>query len=117
MVDKIPIFEWFLSSGDVLITVDTTFDGVDIPAHLNRQDSIDFILGATPTPKLSTETGGVKVPMRFSGALYSCYFPWGSIVQMSSQDAVIQFRSAPFAKDVKPSRNMKKTKPNLRLVK
>ncbi|MBF0169967.1 MAG: hypothetical protein HQK87_02580, partial [Nitrospinae bacterium] len=52
-----------------------------------------FIFGAVPTPHLAIDDWGISSPMRFSGNLYTCRFPWGAIQQLSSQDAVIQFRN------------------------
>lgn len=130
-MNKLPIFEWFASQGDVLVTVNTQFENVDIPGHLKRQELVDFILGETPTPKMSVDEHGVHAPMRFSGALFNCYFPWNSVVQMSSEDAVIQFRNttepdAPAKKESsagsgkvakRSNPENRKERPNLRLIK
>lgn len=121
-MSKLPIFEWFLSRGDVLISVNTRVDAVDVPPHLKRQEIVDFILGAVPTPKLSTGPEGIDASMRFAGKVYSCHFPWDSILQMSGHDAVIQFRN-PLMEETPPEnknrekQGQKKTRPNLRVIK
>ena len=126
-VNKVPVFEWFYGHGDVLVSVNTALDNVDVPVTLKRQEVVDFILGAAPTPKLSFNEEGIKTPMRFSGKLHECYFPWESIVQMSSQDAVIQFRNkhadiekaatASATKQAKTKKAKKAGRANLRIVK
>jgi len=121
-LSKLPVFEWFFNQGDVLITVNTHVDQVDIPPNLRNQEIVDFILGPTPTPKMTMDERGVTASMRFSGALYACYFPWTAIIQMSGQDAVIQFRNplqagekSRGALDEETSQGKKRA--NLRLVK
>ncbi|VAX24315.1 hypothetical protein MNBD_NITROSPINAE02-123 [hydrothermal vent metagenome] len=121
-MDKLPIFEWFLEYGDVLITVSAKLDSVDIPQHLKEQDVVDFILGPAPTPKMVIEKKGVKTPMRFSGAIHNCFFPWESIIQMSAQDAVIQFRNTDGVpkhvnQNKEPQLKPKKDKTHLRIIK
>ncbi len=92
-MNKLPVFEWFFPLGDIMVTVNTRVEGVDIPPKLRQQEIVDFILGEIPTPKLKTDKNGITAPMRFSSSLYSCYFPWNSIIQMSGPDAVMQFRN------------------------
>ncbi|VAX18854.1 hypothetical protein MNBD_NITROSPINAE01-1709 [hydrothermal vent metagenome] len=125
-MNKVPVFEWFYTQGDLLVTVTTALESVDVPANLKRQEVVDFILGAVPTPKLSFDEIGIKTPMRFSGKLHNCYFSWESIIQMSSQDAVIQFRNKHAEKEVdmaqqsvKPAAGTTKKpgRANLRVVK
>ena len=120
-MDKIPILDWFLDYGDVLVTIDTKVVTVDIPAHLRDQEVVDFILGATPTPKMEVDKSGIRTPMRFSGVVHHCFFPWEAVLQMSAQDAVIQFRNAhnqPEPNKAPPSNKApKKDKTHLRVVK
>ncbi len=121
MMNKLAIFEWFYSTGDVLITLNTHADGLDIPPNLRSQEMVDFILGEIPTPKITADAHGISTPMRFSGSLYNCYFPWSAIVQMSGQDAVIQFRNPDLSKASQPEkapieRPAGKKRANLRLV-
>lgn len=120
-MNKLPIFEWFFALGDVLVTVNTRSEGVDIPKTLDQQEMVDFIFGENPTPKVEADEYGVSAPMRFSGSLYPCYFPWSSIVQMSGRDAVIQFRNAETSSEAetpaKPEKHAKKNRGNLRIVK
>jgi len=92
-LNKLPIFEWFYPQGDVMVTVNTNITGVDIPSDLRQQEIVDFVLGDKPTPKLTADGVGISAPMRFSGSLYSCYFPWDCVMQMSGQEAVMQFRN------------------------
>jgi len=111
-----------MDKGDVLISVSTNVSGVDIPAHLRKQEIVDFVLGATPTPKMSANDDGIEAAMRFAGDVYPCHFPWDSVLQMSGHDAVIQFRNNSHAEEAHGSaarkKNVqKKAKPNLRLVK
>tara|TARA_B100000959_G_scaffold123970_1_gene130155 strand:- start:46136 stop:46525 length:390 start_codon:yes stop_codon:yes gene_type:complete len=126
--NRLPLFDWFYAQGDVLVTVSLNTEGVEVPKDLRQEEFADFVLGESPTPKLIADDVGVSASMRFSGALYSCYFPWTSIVQMSGTDAAVQFRN-PLLTDTPPdskemhkchNRNQhsrKKSKPNLRLVK
>ena len=120
-LSKLPVFEWFYPLGDVMVTVSTQVDGVDVPSSLRQQEIVDFILGEIPTPKLVADDNGVSAPMRFAGSLYSCYFPWDSIIQMSGQDAVMQFRNPMPAKSdygMKPTQVAnKKKRGNLKVVK
>jgi len=122
-MNKLAIFESFYSAGDVLVTLNTNTDGLDIPSNLRSQEIVDFILGQTPTPKLTADDHGVSTPMRFSGSLYNCYFPWSAIVQMSGQDAVIQFRNPDLSKTSQPAKKVPQEssvggkRANLRLVK
>ncbi len=125
MVNKRPVFSWFLENSDVLVSIDTACDGVDTPPQLQTGEVVSFIFGAVPTPHLTFDDWGITSPMRFSGNLYTCRFPWEAIQQLSSQDAVIQFRNsdapdeattdAPSEKN--PSDKGKKGRGNLRLVK
>lgn len=121
MLNKLPVFEWLYPLGDVMVTVSTQVDSVDVPASLRSQEIVDFILGEKPTPKLVADNNGVSAPMRFSGSLYSCYFPWDSIIQMSGQDVVMQFRNPIPIKSgygVKPTQVAnKKKRGNLKIVK
>jgi hypothetical protein len=94
-LNKLPVFNWFIAMGDVLITVETKAVDVDIPLHLRQNETVDFILGQVPTPKLTVDEGGVTAPMRFGGTLHTCRFPWGSIRQMASPVAVMQFSNVP----------------------
>lgn len=96
-MNKLPVFNWFIAMGDVLITVETKAVGVDIPPHLRENETVDFILGQIPTPKLTVEEDGITAPMRFGGTLHTCRFPWGSIRQMASPTAVMQFSNVPSA--------------------
>lgn len=123
-MNKVPVFEWFYAQGDVLVTVNTALETVDVPANLKRQEMVDFILGEVPTPKLSFGEDGIRSSMRFSGKLHNCYFPWESIIQISSQDAVIQFRNNHAQPDqpvdtsqMKHAKRKKTGRPNLRVVK
>lgn len=121
-MNKLPVFEWFAAQGDVLVTVNTSVAGVDIPARLRQQEVVDFILGETPTPKMTADERGVSAAMRFGGALHECHFPWEAIIQMSGQDSVIQFRNPTAATGTEPRPRPapaapKKKKPDLRLVK
>lgn len=120
-MNKLPIFEWFFALGDVLVTVNTKSEGVDIPKNLGQQEMVDFIFGENPTPKVEADEYGVSAPMRFSGSLYPCYFPWSSIVQMSGKDAVIQFRNSDISAEPEtpaPQKKQgKKNRGNLRIVK
>lgn len=119
-MNKVPVFEWFLEYGDVLITVNTHTKGVDIPPSLRDQEFVDFVLGPTPSPKMTTDQKGIRAPMRFSGALYHCYFPWDSVIQMSANEAVIQFREfkiEPETTAKKRPQEQKKNKTHLRVVK
>ena len=121
-MSKLPVFEWFVSRGDVLISVNTSVSGVDIPSHFMKQEVVDFILGAMPTPKMSVNEDGIDASMRFSGSVRQCHFPWDSIVQMSGHDAVIQFRNTHLAPPAADENGRKqasraKEKPNLRLIK
>lgn len=124
MVNKQPVFSWFLENGDVMVSVDTGFEGVDTPPPLRTGEVVGFIFGSVPTPHLTVDDWGLTSPMRFSGNLYTCRFPWGSIQQLSSQDAVIQFRQGGATVDDAPSgtakgiaEGEKKSRGNLRLVK
>ncbi|MGK7346733.1 MAG: hypothetical protein ACNS63_13085 [Candidatus Nitrospinota bacterium M3_3B_026] len=124
-MSKLPIFQWFADRGDVLISVNTLTEGVDIPTHLKSQEIVDFILGVNPTPKMTAGQEGIKASMRFAGKVYTCRFPWDSIIQMSGHDAVIQFRSSqPQTQGREPGQNSgakkrqkPKKRPNLRIVK
>ncbi|VAX18866.1 hypothetical protein MNBD_NITROSPINAE03-230 [hydrothermal vent metagenome] len=120
-MNKLPIFEWFYPQGDVMVTVNTHITGVDIPPDLRQQEIVDFILGDKPTPKLTADGVGISAPMRFHGSLYSCYFPWACVLQMSGQEAVMQFRNptpvkGDFGVQPKQAAN-KKRRGNLRVVK
>jgi len=121
-LSKLPIFNWFFSQGDVLMTVNTHSDGVSVPSHVRQQEIVDFIVGVKPTPKLVAGDEGVTASMKFSGAIHECHFPWSSIVQMSVQDAVIQFRNpAAFNTKFEPTQpqesQARKKRGNLRIVK
>lgn len=124
-MSKLPIFQWFAARGDVLISVNTGADGVDIPYHLRSQEIVDFILGPNPTPKMAADQEGIKASMRFAGKVYACRFPWDSIIQMSGHDAVIQFRATqskprgngPGEKSGEKKRKEPEKRPNLRIVK
>lgn len=109
-----------------MITVDTRSADVAVPAHLKDRESVDFILGQVPTPKLTCGGNGIYSPMRFGGAMFDCFFPWESIVRISGHDAVIQFKintaaPGPVAADatqgVAGEVPRKKGRPNLRVVK
>jgi len=120
-LNKLPIFEWFYPQGDIMVTVNTNITGVDIPSDLRQQEVVDFVLGDKPTPKLTADGAGINAPMRFSGSLYSCYFPWDCVMQMSGQEAVMQFRNpipvkGDFGAQPKLAAN-KKRRGNLRVVK
>jgi len=118
MINKEPVFAWFVESGDVMITVDPHDDRLDIPPHLRGADPVNFVLGVTPSPHMGYDGWGVTAPMRFAGNLYTCRFPWSAIMQMSSENAVIQFRTAQTAAAPPPRQTPdRKKKPTLRVVK
>ena len=120
-MNKLPVFNWFIAMGDVLITVETKAVGVDIPPHLRENETVDFILGQIPTPKLTVDEAGVTAPMRFGGTLSTCRFPWESIRQMASPAAVMQFSNAPATEthetDDRKKVGVKKKGGHLRVVK
>jgi stringent starvation protein B len=121
MLNKQPVLDWFLSMGDVLVTVETKADGVDVPKHLYQSETVDFILGKVPTPNLSMDGDGVVAPMRFGGVLHTCVFPWESIRQMASPLAVMHFTKVPTGEakedDDKKKGSSKKKGGHLRVVK
>ena len=91
-MNKLPVFEWYLDHGDVLLTVNSQARNVSLPPQFRDQENVNLVVGLKPTPELSADEWGVVAPMRFSGAAYTCKIPWMSVMQMSSQDAVISFR-------------------------
>ena len=92
-MNKLPVFEWYLDHGDVLLTVNSQARNVSLPPQFRDQENVNLVVGLKPTPELSADEWGVVAPMRFSGAAYTCKIPWMSVMQMSSQDAVISFRN------------------------
>ncbi|MBI4664817.1 MAG: hypothetical protein HY751_00255 [Nitrospinae bacterium] len=128
-MNKLPVFEWFFSMGDVLVSVNTAFEGVVVPPHLKGKENVDFIMGSVPTPNLAPDAEGVTASMRFGPSLHTCRFPWGSVTRMASPEAVIQFAKPQPLKEVesgpeptedtaKPAgKKEKKSKGHLRVVK
>lgn len=126
IADKKPeILKFFLDSGDVMIAVDTSREGVAVPSDISTQDVANFILGARSTPKLQIGVDQIIAPMRFGSSRFVCKFPWKSIVQISSENAVIQFQleERGIANDEQQTANYRKydstrrKKPKLRVVK
>lgn len=124
-MNKLPVFEWYLKAGEVLLTVDPRVEGVDLPPNLRDQENyVNLIVGRIPTPKLTADEWGVLAPMRFSESAYTCRLPWEAVLQMSSHDAVIQFRSkdgkegvaSAYAKN-RAKKGKKNFRPHLRVVK
>lgn len=91
-MNKLPVFNWYLELGDVLLTINAKAKNVSLPPQLREEESVNLIVGFKPTPDISADEWGVVAPMRFSGAQYTCKIPWESVMQMSSKDAVISFR-------------------------
>jgi len=119
-VNKLPIFEWFWTQGDILVTVNTKTPGVDVPEFLRQKELVDFIMGENPTPRLQADERGILVGMRFSLALHTCFFPWDSIERIKCPTSIIQFHREPEGtgnkQPAKPEL-AKGKRSNLRLVK
>ncbi len=122
-MNKVRVFDLLYEDGDVLVTINTSVEGVSAPPNLADQETVSFVLGAVPTPNMEVSEWGIVASMRFTGNLFSCKIPWESVVQMSSENAVVQFRNAGEPEKSKPDPDtqsepkQKKGRSHLRLIK
>lgn len=91
---KYEYFSDLWAQGDVFVAVALKHPGVVVPDFVRAQDkeTETFVLGMTPTPKLTTDSGGIIAPMRFNQYFFDCYFPWDSIFAVVNNDVQIAFR-------------------------
>lgn len=102
-----------------MATVNTRDPKVDIPPFLREKESVSFILGVNPTPRLQADGKGILVEMKFGGAPHTCFFPWESIERLECKGSVIQFipdMDEILRDKTEKTEPAKKKRPNLRLV-
>lgn len=91
---KLDYFSDLWSQGDVYVAVALNCPRVVIPEFIRSQgkETETFVLGLTPTPKLTADEDGITAPMRFNNYFVDCYFPWESVFALINDSVQIAFR-------------------------
>lgn len=91
---KLEYFSDLWSQGDVYVAVALNCPGVVVPEFIRTKgkETETFVLGLTPTPKLTADDGGITAPMRFNNYFFDCYFPWECVFALINDSVQIAFR-------------------------
>ncbi|MDH4100674.1 MAG: hypothetical protein OEV28_08895 [Nitrospirota bacterium] len=90
------------AQGDVYVVVMLNHPDVVVPEFIRAQgkETETFVLGLTPSPKLTADEGGITAPMRFNSYFFDCYFPWDGILAILNDDVQIAFKPSAGPKPV-----------------
>ncbi len=96
-----------MTRGPVLVIVDPSARGVDVPPHLRGTDVQALRIGHGLTPPITdllVDAYGVRASLMFDGARYFCQLPWRSVVAARLEfESTVTTPPAP----VKPGRHLK----------
>ena len=76
---KRAVVEDLLGQGMVLVTLDATAEGVDVPEHLRNDSQLRLNLSYRFGLPVEVDDDGVLATLTFGGVPYDCVLPWPSI--------------------------------------
>ncbi len=77
--EKRQVLETMLKTGVVLVHLDTTRHGVDLPEHARREQVVGLHLSWTFEGDMRIDDAGVRANLSFQRQRYACVLPWSSL--------------------------------------
>ncbi len=81
---KREVFEKSMKGDHVLVHIDSTKDGVIVPAHLNGNSALTLKLSYYFQGSTHHDESGIIANLVFSGRFFECVIPWDAIWGMTN---------------------------------
>lgn len=84
--DKMKLFEELMQEDHVLVHLDGSAEGVELPDHLQGNPALTLKLSYLFQGETSFDDDAIVTHLKFSGTYHRCVLPWSAIWGMTSAE-------------------------------